>query len=247
MRNKRAGFFTGFILLTALNGCSTTPVVDERDPFEAWNRKVYSVNEKLDDYAMKPVAKAYRWITPSFVDKAVTNVFSNIDDIGVTINSALQGKFSQSGWDFSRFIVNSTVGVGGMIDVASMIELDKHDEDFGQTLGYWGVPTGPYIVLPLLGASSARGIFGLVGDAAMDPTSYFTFYIPGSTFYITASANALKYTDIRADYLGTEAAAEEASVFGKYEFYRNSYLSKRKALVTDSVESDEDDLLLNYE
>lgn len=128
-----------------------------------------------------------------------------------------------------------------------MIDLEKHNEDFGQTLGYWGVPTGPYIVLPLLGPSSARGMVGLVGDAAMDPTSYFTFYIPGSTFYITASTNALKYTDRRADLIGSDTTAEEAAAFGEYEFYRNSYLSKRESLVADGVESESDDLLLNDE
>jgi len=246
MWNKKSKFLTALVLLVTLSGCATTTaVVDERDPWEGWNRKVHSMNESLDDYAMKPAAKAYRWVTPGFVDQAITNLFSNIDDIGVTINDVLQGKFSQSGLDFSRFIVNTTAGVGGLIDVATMIDLEKHDEDFDQTLGYWGVPSGPYIVLPFLGSSSARGVFGLLGDVAMDPTSYFTFYIPGSTFYISASTNAVKYTDIRADLLSVEGAAEEASVFGEYEFYRNSYISKRQFLVTDGVEGESDDLLLN--
>ena len=230
-----------------ITGCTNTKVTDARDPWEGWNRKVYSMNETLDDYAIKPVAKAYRWITPSFVDQAVTNVFRNIDDIGATINDTLQGKFSQSGLDFSRFIVNTTAGVGGLIDVATMVDLEKHNEDFGQTLGYWGIPSGPYIVLPILGPSSARGVFGLIGDAAMDPTSYFTFYIPGSTYYITTSVNALKYTDIRADLIGSDTTAEEAAAFGEYEFYRNSYISKRASLVADGVESEKDDLLLNEE
>ncbi len=244
MVNRKLKKLTGIAVLVMLSGCATTQVADERDPWESWNRKVFNMNENLDDYAMKPIAKAYRWITPDFVDQAVSNVFSNIDDIGVTINDALQGKVSQSGLDFSRFIVNTTAGIGGLIDVATMIDLEKHDEDFGQTLGYWGVPTGPYIVLPFLGPSSVRGTAGLIGDAAMDPTSYFTFYIPGSTFYITASANAVKYTDIRADLIGADKTAEEAAVFGEYEFYRNSYLSKRKSLVADGVEEEQDDLLL---
>lgn len=244
MLRCKSKILLGTALLVTLNGCATTQISDERDPWENWNRKVHSVNESLDAYAIKPVAEAYRWITPSFVDVAVTNVFSNIDDIGVTINDTLQGKFLQSGLDLSRFIVNTTVGIGGLIDVASMVDLDKHDEDFGQTLGYWGVPAGPYIVLPIIGPSSARGFVGLVGDAAMDPTSYFTFYIPGSTFYISAATNSVKYTDIRADLIGTDTTAKEAAVFGEYEFYRDAYLSKRESLVADEVDSDENDLLL---
>ncbi len=224
-------------LLMTLSGCATTGVVDERDPWEGWNRKVHSFNESLDDYAMKPIAKGYRWITPNFVDEALTNAFSNIDDIGVFVNDALQGKFLLSGLDFSRFIVNSTAGLGGLIDVASMIDLVKHEEDFGQTLGYWGVPTGPYIVLPLLGSSSARGVFGLVGDVAMNPISYLAPYISVPT-------NAVELTDIRADLLSVEKTAEAASIFGEYEFNRNSYIDKRQLLVSDGVESEEDDLLL---
>lgn len=240
MQNKKNNILLGIVLLASLNGCATTEIIDERDPWEGWNRKVHSFNESLDDYAMKPIAKGYRWVTPSFVDKALTNAFSNIDDIGVFVNDALQGKFLQSGLDLSRFLVNSTAGVGGLIDVASMIDLVKHNEDFGQTLGYWGVPTGPYMVLPLLGPSSPRGAFGLVGDAAMNPISYLAPYISIPT-------NAVELTDIRADLLDADKTAEEASVFGKYEFYRNSYINKRQSLVSDGVESEEDDLLFEDE
>lgn len=222
--------------MALLSACASTEIVDERDPWQSWNRSVHSFNEGLDDYAMKPVAKGYRWITPSFVDVAITNIFSNIDDIGVTINDALQGKFSQSGLDLSRFIINSTAGVGGIIDVASMIDLTKHDEDFDQTLGYWGLPTGPYMVLPFFGSSSPRGIFGLVGDLAMDPTTYLSVGI--STAVRTVDA-----IDTRADYLGLEKTAEEASVFGEYEMYRNSYFDKRAYLISDGAISAEDDLL----
>ena len=227
------------LLSTVLNGCASIPS-NLDDPWESWNRKVHSFNEGLDDYAMKPVAKGYRWITPNFVDTAITNVFNNIDDIGVTANDALQGKFIQSGLDFSRFLVNSTAGVGGLVDVASMIDLPKHDEDFGQTLGVWGVPTGPYMVLPFFGPSSPRGVVGLAGDIAMDPTSYLAPYI-------SAAIHAVNAIDRRADYLGTEKMADEASVFGKYEFYRNSYIEQRQLLVLDGAELEDEDLLLEYE
>ncbi len=136
-----------------------------------------SFNDGVDDYVMKPVAKGYRWVTPNFVDQGVTNFFSNIDDIGVCANDALQGKFAQSGADGARFLVNTTAGVAGLVDVGTMIGLAKHNEDFDQTLGYWGVPTGPYLVLPFFGPSSPRGVFGLVGDAAMNPFTYAGIYL----------------------------------------------------------------------
>jgi len=240
MQNKINNLIVVSVLATFLTACATTEIIDERDPWESWNRSIHSFNEGLDDYAMKPVAKGYRWITPTIVDTAITNVFNNIDDIGVTANDALQGKFMQSGLDFSRFIVNSTAGVGGLIDVASMIDLPKHDEDFGQTLGVWGVPTGPYMVLPFFGPSSPRGVVGLAGDIAMDPTSYLAPYI-------STAIHAVNAIDRRADYLGTEKMADEASVFGKYEFYRNSYIEQRQLLVLDGVELEGEDLLLEYE
>jgi phospholipid-binding lipoprotein MlaA len=228
-------------LLTLLNACATTQSSDVRDPWEGWNRKVQSFNDGMDDYAMKPAAKGYRWITPSFVDTAITNVFSNINDIGVTINDFLQGKFLQSGLDGSRFLVNTTAGIGGLIDVASMIDLPKHNEDFGQTLGYWGVPTGPYLVLPFFGPSSPRGAVGLVGDADMNHISYI-----GSP-YISGGAFVLDSIDKRADNLGTEKIADEAAPFGRYEFFKNAYIAKRKALVLDGeiADDEEDDFILD--
>lgn len=234
MQNRSYKIFIYIIMLALLNACATTQSNDARDPWEGWNRKVQSFNDGLDDYAMKPVAKGYRWIMPSFVDTAISNVFSNINDIGVTINDFLQGKFLQSGLDGSRFLVNTTAGIGGLIDVASMIDLPKHNEDFGQTLGFWGVPTGPYLVLPFFGPSSPRGAVGLVGDAAMNPISYL-----GSP-YISGGAFAVNTIDKRADNLGTEKIADEAATFGRYEFFKNAYISQRKSLVLDG-EIDEEE------
>lgn len=222
-----------------LSGCANTQGTDLMDPWESWNRPVQSFNDGLDDYAMKPVAKGYRWIMPAFADRAVSNAFSNVDDIGVTINDVLQGKFSQSGMDAARFIVNSTAGVGGLIDVASMIDLPKHREDFGQTLGFWGVPTGPYIVLPFLGSSSPRGFVGIIGDAAMNPITYIgSPYISGGIFVVNA-------IDIRADNLATEKMANEAAAFGRYEFFRDSYIAQRKYLVLDGNVPEDDEFILD--
>lgn len=212
-------------LLATLSGCATV-ATDPRDPWEGWNRGVQTFNDKLDQYAMKPVAKGYRWITPSFVDRGISNFFSNIDDIGVTINDLLQFKFKQGGLDAGRFVVNTVAGVGGLFDVASMIDLQKHNEDFGQTLGAWGVPSGPYLVLPFFGPSSPRDTVGLVGDAAMNPITYID--ITG----VRIGLFALKAIDTRADNLSTTEIADEAAV-DRYAFYRDSYLQRRRHLVYD--------------
>jgi phospholipid-binding lipoprotein MlaA len=226
-----------FIALTGtLNGCATT-AKDPRDPLENWNRGMQSFNDHLDDYAMKPLAKGYQWIMPSFADQGVSNFFSNINDIGVTLNDLLQFKLSQTGMDGSRFIVNTVAGVGGLVDVASMIDLPKHDEDFDQTLGYWGIPSGPYLVLPLFGPSSPRGLSGLVGDAAMNPFTYVGFGVfpgidNGLGSAISGGLFALNAIDLRADNLGTEKIASEAAV-DRYDFFKNAYFQQRDYLVND--------------
>ncbi len=223
-------------LTGALGGCAST-AKDARDPLEGWNRGVQTFNDHLDDYAVKPIAKGYQWIMPSFADQGVSNFFSNINDIGVTINDLLQFKLAQTGLDGSRFLVNTVAGVGGLVDVASMIDLPKHDEDFDQTLGYWGVPSGPYLVLPLLGPSSPRGVSGLVGDAAMNPFTYLGFGVypgieSGLGSAISGGAFALNAIDLRADNLTTEKVASEAAV-DRYEFFKNAYFQRRDYLVHD--------------
>lgn len=222
-------------LLSTLGGCATV-AQDPKDPYEEWNRGVQSFNDNLDDYAMKPVAKGYRWITPSFVDQGITNFFSNIKDIGVTINDLLQFKVAQTGMDGSRFLVNSIAGLGGFIDVASMIDLPKHNEDFDQTLGVWGVPSGPYLVLPLLGPSSPRGVGGLIGDAAMNPISYLDYGI------ITGGLFALNAVDLRADNLDTEKIASEAAI-DRYAFFKSAYFQQREYLIHDGNLPEESDFL----
>ncbi len=223
------------VLLGMLAGCATI-AKDPQDPLEGWNRGVQTFNDNLDDYAMKPVARGYRWITPSFVDRGVTNFFSNINDIGVTLNDLLQFKIAQTGLDGSRFIVNTIAGVGGLIDVADMIDLPKHNEDFDQTLGVWGVPTGPYLVLPLFGPSSPRGVGGLIGDAAMNPISYVDSGI------ITGGLFAVNAADQRADNLSTEKIATEAAI-DRYAFFKSAYFQHREYLIHDGNVPEGEDFL----
>lgn len=227
----------GAALVATATGCTAPQAarhVDARDPWEGWNRGTQSFNDGLDDYFMKPLAKGYQYVTPSFVDRGVTNFFSNIDDIGVTFNDLLQAKFQQGGMDAARFLVNTTVGVAGFVDVASKIDLPKHNEDFDQTLGTWGVPSGPYLVLPLLGPSTPRGVGGLVGDSAANPLTYLGAGVGAGSF-------GARMTDTRADNLSASKIADEASV-DRYEFIRNAYFQQRNYLLHDGNPPDEEEL-----
>lgn len=223
------------VLFGMLGGCATA-TTDIRDPLENWNRGVQTFNDNLDKYAMKPIAKGYQWVMPSFADRGVTNFFSNINDIGVTINDLLQFKISQTGMDGSRFIVNTIAGVGGLIDVAELIDLPKHNEDFDQTLGVWGVPTGPYLVLPLFGPSSPRGVGGLIGDAAMNPISYL------DSGAITSGLFGLNAADRRADNLSSEKIATEAAI-DRYAFFKSAYFQNREYLIHDGNVPEEEGFL----
>jgi phospholipid-binding lipoprotein MlaA len=223
------------VLLGALMGCATISK-DPQDPLEGWNRGVQTFNDKLDDYAMKPIAKGYQWITPSFVDQGVSNFFSNINDIGVTINDLLQFKITQTGMDGSRFIVNTVAGVAGFVDVAAMIDLPKHNEDFDQTIGVWGIPTGPYLVLPFFGPSSPRGVVGLAGDVAMNPISYVL------ASGVATGLFGLNAIDLRADNLANERIATEAAV-DRYAFFKSAYFQQREYLIHDGNMPEGEDLL----
>lgn len=155
------------LLVSACASISGEPV--ERDPWEGFNRSIYSFNEGLDKHLLKPVAQTYRDITPDLIQMGGRNFFSNLDDIPVSINDLLQLKFGQTSQDITRFLLNTTIGFVGVLDVATALGLEKHNEDFGQTLGYWGLDNGPYLVLPLLGPSSVRDTSGIVVDYSINP------------------------------------------------------------------------------
>ncbi|MFI3135789.1 MAG: VacJ family lipoprotein [Methylococcaceae bacterium] len=244
MRTFKINVLMGSCLLSVLSGCTTLAAKDARDPLESWNRDVQVFNDKVDEYALKPIAQGYQFIMPAFADTAVTNFFSNLDDIGVALNDFMQLKFEQGGLDSARFLVNSVAGVGGVMDVAADLDLPKHDEDFDQTLGVWGVPMGPYVVLPFLGPNSVRGIGGKIGDAGLNPLIYLGYgVIPtglssASEGIISSVLGALKVIDTRADLLSTEKIADEAAI-DRYDFFKNSYLQRRNYLVNDGKVAEE--------
>lgn len=221
------------ILTMSLTACATA--TNPRDPWENWNRDVQSFNDQVDAYVMKPVANGYKWVAPGFVDRGVTNFFSNIDDIGVFLNDFLQLKPLQGGQDAGRFLINSIAGIGGLFDVATELDLPKHKEDFDQTLAVWGVPSGPYLVLPLLGPSTPRGVGGLVGDSATNPLNYI------APMAIPWLSGALNVTDQRAD-VQSASKILDAAAHDRYEFIRNAYFQERADKIYDGNPPLDEDL-----
>lgn len=236
---------TGFICTIVLTGCATTATQNQgsKDPWQGWNRGTQSFNDGVDKHVLKPLAKGYKKITTDVIDQGVSNFFSNFNDLGVTINDVLQLKLKQGGMDMSRFLVNSTVGIAGVIDVATKLNLPKHNEDFGQTLGFWGIPAGPYLVLPFFGPSSPREAVGRVGDAFMNPLTYVSMFGGFGGTMASGGARLVDVTDTRAELMTKEKILNEAVVGDRYEFIRNTYQQSRESLIHDASEPlDDDDL-----
>ena len=221
------------VLLVGLTLALPSVVVaaDDPDPYESLNRKIFAFNEFSDRWFLKPVARGYRWITPYFVDDAVTRVFGNLAEISNFTNSALQGDLSQSGESFTRFVINSTIGVAGIFDVATGMGLEQHKEDFGQTFGVWGIESGPYIVLPFLGPSSMRDAFSTVPDIYLSPVTYID-HVPTRN-----STRATGIIDGRADLMDIE----QLVTGDRYTFLRDIYLQTREAdVLNGDIEDDFD-------
>ena len=159
--------FTGLLCISVL-----AQAASEDDPWESFNRPIFTFNDTLDTYALKPLAQGYQAITPQFLEDGIHNMFANVGDVGNLANNLLQGKLEAAGIDTSRVLFNTTFGLLGFFDVASKMELRKSDEDFGQTLGVWGVGSGPYVVLPLLGPSSGRDAVAKIPDSLLEPYPY---------------------------------------------------------------------------
>ena len=213
------------LLLAGAAGCATTNG-DSRDPAESFNRAVYSFNDGFDEAIGKPVATAYRNALPSPVRSAVRNFFANIADLWIGANNLLQGKPADAVTDWARFAFNSSIGLFGLIDVASEIGLEKHDEDFGQTFGRWGAADGAYLVWPLLGSSSVRDTVGLIFDVSLDPV------LQHEPVRVRNAMTILRATSKRADLLDASRILEEAAL-DKYVFQRDAYLQRRRSLVYD--------------
>jgi phospholipid-binding lipoprotein MlaA len=206
---------------------SPTPqTVGSGDPFEGFNRVMYSFNDKLDRYVLKPVAKGYRAVTPDVVRRGITNFFSNLHEPIIIVNDALQGKFRQAASDTGRFLSNSTVGLVGLFDVATSFGLPKHDEDFGQTLGVWGVGEGAYLVLPFFGPSSIRDGVGLVADYETYPPSYLHSG-PRDKLGLVEVVNK------RARLLDASDILEQAGGEDPYVFLREFYRQQRRNAIYD--------------
>ena len=228
---KRCVRFLMVVSVLWLSACASTQQnqrVAKIDPLEPMNRAVFSFNETLDDYVVKPVAQAYKFILPQMVRTGITNFFGNIGDVFVAVNNLLQGKPKDAASDVGRVVVNTTVGVLGLIDVASDAGLEKHKEDFGQTLGVWGISDGPYLVLPVFGPSNFRDTVGEVFDVKTDLVQSSKHLSVETKNEITG----LRVVNRRANLLDASELIEEAA-FDKYSFTRDAYLQRRKNMIYD--------------
>ena len=227
LRVRAVGAALAFAALAVVSGCATTNGGDPRDPYEGFNRAMYSFNDGVDTILVKPVSNVYKTITPDPVRTWIRNFFANIEDIFIGVNNMLQGKFVDGWTDWVRFAFNTTLGVAGINDVASDMGLEKHNEDFGQTFGRWGVGSGPYLVLPLFGPSSVRDFAGLWIDWTVDPLWQYTRPID-----VRNTLVFVRGVSRRTDLLDASRILEEAAL-DKYVFQRDAYLQRRRALVHD--------------
>ena len=235
MRSIRLASQRASLLLAAalLAGCAGIPGPNPRDPLEPFNRQMFEFNEAVDSIVLKPAATAYREGVPPLVRTGVANFFGNLSDVWAVVNNALQLRFREATESFARVHINTFIGMGGIFDIASELDIDKHREDFGQTLGRWGVPAGPYIVLPLLGPSTLRDTLALPVDAQGD-----LIFRMGHTEERTI-LYALRAVDRRSNLLRVGNVLGEAAL-DRYTFTRDAYLQKRRADVFDHRESDND-------
>jgi phospholipid-binding lipoprotein MlaA len=229
----RAAILCVAVSLFLLGGCATSG--NPRDPLEGLNRGIYKFNDGVDNLIVMPAAGAYRDLVPDFIRTGVSNFFANINDVLIALNSLLQGKLLNAVSDVGRIAVNTTAGLLGLFDVATELGLEKHNEDFGQTLGYWGIGSGPYLVLPFLGPSSIRDGLGLLVDLKTDPMTYISHSRTRNQFY------GAFFVSRRSELLEASKILETAAL-DPYEFVRDGYLQRRRNLVYDGNPPDENDI-----
>ncbi|MDM0088404.1 MULTISPECIES: VacJ family lipoprotein [unclassified Variovorax] len=221
------------VVLAVLAGCATGPNANPSDPFEPFNRGVFSFNEKVDEVVLVPVSTAYVNVLPSMVRTGVNNFFGNLGDIWSFANSVAQLKLQNSAETFMRVNVNTIFGLGGLIDVATEVGIDRHDEDFGKTLGRWGVGAGPYVVLPLLGPSTLR-------DTAAKPVDLYGDALNAvQDVAWRNSLTALRVVDKRSQYLRAGRLIDDAAL-DKYSFTRDAFLQRRRSQIQDGRAPDDD-------
>lgn len=212
------------VVLLFLEGCASQGLA--RDPAEGFNRAVFAFNEGLDGALVRPVAKGYERFFPNPVRTGVANFFSNVADVFISVNNLLQGKPTEAVGDAGRFIINSTFGIAGIFDVATDMGLEKHEEDFGQTLGRWGASTGPYLVIPVFGPRDVRDTVGLVADLMVDPIGNIG-HVPSRNTLV-----AIRFVGDRTALLPADKVIEEAAL-DKYSYLRDAYLQRRRNLIFD--------------
>lgn len=212
------------LVVGLLTGCASSG--NPKDPIEGFNRAMFAFNEGLDTAILKPVATGYEAVLPSPIRTGVTNFFGNIDDLFIGVNNLLQGKVPEAFSDLGRVVINTTIGLLGVLDVASEAGLEKHDEDFGQTFGRWGVGSGAYVVVPFFGPRTARDTVGLVLDVAVDPVAN---HEPAR---VRDAALVLRVVSDRANLLPADKVVEEAAL-DKYSYMRDAYLQRRRNLIHD--------------
>ena len=228
----RAGI--AVLMLVLLQGCASGPNANPNDPLEPFNRGVTKFNDAVDESVIKPVAKGYVYVTPDIVRKGVSNFFNNLSDAWSFVNNVLQLKGEAAGDSLARVITNTMLGLGGLIDFATPLNIERHREDFGQTLGYWGVPSGPYLVLPILGSSTLRDTVALPADIGYgNAVSYI------NNDAVRYGLTGLRLIDTRASLLRAGNLLEEAAL-DKYSFQRDVYLQARRSLVFDGDEPPEE-------
>lgn len=208
----------GMLLLAA---CASTGEINKVDPHEKFNRTMYGVNEGINNYVTRPIAKSYQWVFPDFLQTAVVNFFNNLKEPRTVANDVLQGKEKQTGDDLERFVINTLFGLGGIVNIASYADIDYHEEDFAQTLAVWGVPRGDYLVLPVLGPASYRALPGKLVDAVSNPVNYaiWPIQVLGLVNTTSSADEALNMID--------EIAVDP------YIFMRTSYLQWRDHQITE--------------
>ncbi|KNE76428.1 Nucleoside ABC transporter, periplasmic nucleoside-binding protein [Candidatus Burkholderia crenata] len=241
MQAMRVNSVAVMIAVAVLAGCATVTTPTKGDPFESYNRTMFKINDKIDEVALKPIAKGYVYVTPQPVRDSVTNFFGNIGDIYTAANNLVQLKIADGVSDIMRVVMNSIFGVAGLFDLASVAGLPKHTQDFGLTLGHYGVPAGPYVVLPLLGPSTVRDTAGTVVDYFGSVTSYV------DPTWFSTTLFGVQLVNTRANLLGAGDVLAGAAL-DKYSFVRNAYLQRRQYLIGgDNSASESSESLPKYE